>query len=360
MVLFRFVLLFLIGFNCLAFNYPSSPQGRVSDYSGKLSTGEISSISAKLKEIEDKTGHQVAAAVFPDMGGGEIDSFSNELYRTWKLGQKDKNDGVLLVIAVAERKVRIEVGYGLEADLPDAKTAQIIRNDIKPKLKNGDWAGGVNGFAERMQSMFLAPPVEVIPVTAATSTADTGFPIWLAITIVFVFGGLVWWAFSYFAEKRRKEEAEEERLRRVQEHNEQLRRQRDRDNLARLEREREERMRAREKSEPEPAPSNNVGKVAAAVAAGAVLTGAALAAQNAEKERRAAAAAEEAAERRRRKKREEEEEEQRRARRRREDDEESSRRSSSSDSSSSWGSSFSDSFSGGGGDSGGGGSSDSF
>ena len=99
---------------------------------------------AKLAELETKSGIQLVVATVASLGGEEIEPYANELFRTWKLGEKTKNNGVLLLVAPNERKVRIEVGYGLEGTLTDALSKVIITNAIAPRFKAGDFGDGVS------------------------------------------------------------------------------------------------------------------------------------------------------------------------------------------------------------------------
>jgi uncharacterized protein len=117
--------------------------GRVVDEAHVLDSGTIASLEQKLKAHEAKTGHQVAVLVLPSLEGEVLEDFSLKVARTWALGGKGKNDGVLLLIAKNDRKLRIEVGYGLEGNLPDALTGRIIRDEITPRFRAGDYSGGV-------------------------------------------------------------------------------------------------------------------------------------------------------------------------------------------------------------------------
>src|SRR5579864_1518718 len=117
--------------------------GRVVDQAGVMSADSRSAVEAKLKDLEDKSGIQLVVATVPSLQGSDIETYANELFRTWKLGQAQKNNGVLLLVAPNERKVRIEVGYGLEGTLTDAMASVIISSAIIPRFKTGDFSGGV-------------------------------------------------------------------------------------------------------------------------------------------------------------------------------------------------------------------------
>ncbi|HEX4769022.1 MAG TPA: TPM domain-containing protein [Lichenihabitans sp.] len=117
--------------------------GRVVDDAGLLSAAAQSRIEAKLKTLEDQSGIQLVVATVKSLGGEEIEPYANRLFRAWKLGEQKKNNGVLLVVAPTERKVRIEVGYGLEGTLTDATSKLIMVNAMTPRFKAGDYQGGI-------------------------------------------------------------------------------------------------------------------------------------------------------------------------------------------------------------------------
>ena len=117
--------------------------GRVVDEVGILSNDTKLSLEKKLKEHEKKTTNQVVVLIIPSLEGEVLEEFSIKVASTWKLGQKTKDNGVLLLIAKNDRKLRIEVGYGLEGSLTDAISSQIIRREITPAFKQGDFSRGV-------------------------------------------------------------------------------------------------------------------------------------------------------------------------------------------------------------------------
>ena len=127
----------------LALNFPALT-GRVVDQANIIAPATRASIEQKLAELESKSGIQIAVATVNSLEGQDIESYANELFRTWKLGEKTKNNGVLLLVAPNERRVRIEVGYGLEKTLTDALSKVIIANAITPRFKAGDFSGGVS------------------------------------------------------------------------------------------------------------------------------------------------------------------------------------------------------------------------
>ena len=125
-----------------AFDFPPLT-GRVVDQANIMTPQSRADIEAKLKDLEDKSSIQLVVATVKSLQGGDIETYANELFRTWKLGQAQKNNGVLLLVAPNEHKVRIEVGYGLEGTLTDALSSVIISSAIVPRFKTGDFSGGI-------------------------------------------------------------------------------------------------------------------------------------------------------------------------------------------------------------------------
>jgi uncharacterized protein len=124
--------------------------GRVVDQTGTLSSGDIASLTQTLKSLEARKGSQVAVLIVPTTEPETIEQYSIRVAEAWKIGRKKIDDGALLVVAKNDRHLRIEVGYGLEGSLTDATTKRIIDEDITPKFKAGDFAGGVTVGVNRM------------------------------------------------------------------------------------------------------------------------------------------------------------------------------------------------------------------
>jgi uncharacterized protein len=124
--------------------------GRVTDAADIIPPGEEKAISAKLAQLERSTRHQMVVATTPSLGGENIGTFTTRLANVWGVGRKGHNDGVILLIAPNERKVRIAVGYGLQRDLPDDVCREIIEGDILPRFKAGDLPGGAQAGADAL------------------------------------------------------------------------------------------------------------------------------------------------------------------------------------------------------------------
>jgi uncharacterized protein len=125
-----------------AFDFPALT-GRVVDQAGVMSDESRSDIAAKSEVLEQKSGTQLVVATVKSLDGSDIETYANQLFRAWALGQAQKNNGVLLLVAPNEHKVRIEVGYGLEGTLTDALASVIISTAIIPSFKTGDFSAGI-------------------------------------------------------------------------------------------------------------------------------------------------------------------------------------------------------------------------
>ena len=132
----------LVATLAFALDFPALT-GRVVDQASIIPSATRAQIETKLAALEDKSGIQLVVATVPSLQGSDIESFSVDLARAWKLGEARKNNGLLLLVAPNERKVRIEVGYGLEGTMTDALSSVIIQSAIVPKFRSGDYAGGI-------------------------------------------------------------------------------------------------------------------------------------------------------------------------------------------------------------------------
>src|ERR1700720_4092780 len=124
--------------------------GRVVDQTGTLSSDDIARLTQTLKDLEQRKGSQVAVLIVPTTQPETIEQYSIRVAEAWKIGRKKIDDGALLVVAKNDRHLRIEVGYGLEGSLTDATSRRIIDEDITPKFKAGDFAGGITAGVNRM------------------------------------------------------------------------------------------------------------------------------------------------------------------------------------------------------------------
>lgn len=153
------LLAFLSPLAALAQTFPPLT-GRVVDAANVLKPEERAALEAKLKAHEDKTSDQVVVATVPSLGGTSVEDYANRLFRHWQLGQKKTNNGVLLLVAPNERRLRIEVGYGLEGALTDALSKVIIATAIAPQFQKGDFAGGIDAGVDAMLSVLTGDAEE--------------------------------------------------------------------------------------------------------------------------------------------------------------------------------------------------------
>lgn len=167
----RAVILFLVSFNLAwALEIPPRPQGTVSDYAELLSPQARATLEANLAQFEKETSNQIIVVTFESLEEESLEDFSIRLAEAWKIGQKDKDNGVIFLIFKNDRQMRIEVGYGLEGVLPDITAGMIISQVVVPRFKQGEYDLGVQeGVAAIMaatQGEFQADVKE--PLTDAT------------------------------------------------------------------------------------------------------------------------------------------------------------------------------------------------
>jgi uncharacterized protein len=135
---------------------------RVNDDAHMLSVGAVQTLEANLKAYEAQTGRQFVVLTVPSLGDEALEDFSLKVARAWKLGTKGKDDGILFLIARDDHKLRFEVGYGLEGELPDARCGRIIRSVVVPRLRAGDADGavsaGVDAVLQTLKGQDTLPP----------------------------------------------------------------------------------------------------------------------------------------------------------------------------------------------------------
>ena len=177
-----------------------TPGGFVNDYAGILTAEQKQMLEAKLTQFEKETGSEIAVAIIPGLQDSTIEKFAVELFEDWKIGQADKDNGVLLLVAIAERKLRIEVGYGLEGALTDAQSFWIIKNSITPRFKEGDYYQGINGGLDKIIAAAKGEYVPAEPTAGriAGLYETLGFFVWVFFFLFIYIGSLLarsksWW-----------------------------------------------------------------------------------------------------------------------------------------------------------------------
>lgn len=135
--------------------------GRIVDNSGLLTPEDRSAIEADLAALEEKSTDQIAVFTTPGLQGYEIEDYGYRLGRAWGIGQKDKDNGAILIVAPKDRKVRIEVGRGLEPHLTDAMSDMIVQKTILPAFRRGDFSGGIRAGVRDMKDVLLGDAASV-------------------------------------------------------------------------------------------------------------------------------------------------------------------------------------------------------
>jgi uncharacterized protein len=147
--------------------------GRVVDQTGTLSSDEIASLTQKLGNFEIIKGSQIAVLIVPTTAPEEIEQYSIRVAEAWKIGRKKVDDGAILLVAKDDRKLRIEVGYGLEGALTDVTTKRIIDEIITPKFRSGDFAGGISAGVDAIINVVNGEPLPA-PTPRAQQRGGTG------------------------------------------------------------------------------------------------------------------------------------------------------------------------------------------
>ncbi len=142
--IFLLSLFSLLAIFAFAQDYPEKPNTLVNDYANVLSADQKQALESKLVTFNDSSSTQIAIAILKSVGGYEINEYAVELGRKWGVGQNGKNNGIMIVVAVGDRKISIQTGYGLEGALPDIYAKRIIDNDIKPNFKAGNYYAGLD------------------------------------------------------------------------------------------------------------------------------------------------------------------------------------------------------------------------
>ena len=172
---FLLVLSFLFPLAAAAKDIPPLT-GRIVDQANLLTAEQRQRIESKLAAFEKETGDQVAVLTLDSLDGEAIEDYANKVGRAWALGQKGKDNGVLLLVAKQDRKMRIEVGYGLEPVLTDLQTSVIQNEVIIPYFKKGDFGGGIEAGVDAILSTVQGKPFQPAPNSEAQRARGKGGP----------------------------------------------------------------------------------------------------------------------------------------------------------------------------------------
>ncbi len=164
-------------------DFPAKSNKLVNDFTNTLSAAQISQLEEKLVLFDDSTSNQVAVVIIKSVGDYDINEYALELGRKWGIGGSTKNNGVILLVALGDRKMSIQTGYGLEGALPDIYTKRIIENDIKPFFKNGDYYSGIEAGTNSIISLVKGEYKNDNPKTKK-SKGNAGFAVIIIVIII--------------------------------------------------------------------------------------------------------------------------------------------------------------------------------
>lgn len=165
-----------------------NPTADVNDYAGVLSAAERTALEEQCSNLRQATGAQLAVVILKSLEGGQIDDFASKLFAHWGIGEKEKNNGILIVVALGDRKARIEVGYGLEPILPDALAGRILNEQLFPAFQQQRYAAGLSAAVQRITEIVQRKePAPANPVQRGRrQLAAPGIPLIIAILTALV------------------------------------------------------------------------------------------------------------------------------------------------------------------------------
>lgn len=146
----------------LALDVPPVPTRCVTDYSGRFSSASLVRAEAALAGLHRAYGHQVIAVFFPSLEGETLEDFTVRCAEAWRVGRRGLDDGVIFFAFLADRRMRLEVGYGLEASLTDAVARRLLDSAVRPHFAVGDYDGGVVALARALGGIFAGAPVPAV------------------------------------------------------------------------------------------------------------------------------------------------------------------------------------------------------
>lgn len=159
-------------------------RGRVNDYARILSVNEVRSLETQLAKLEGDTGHQLALLTVSSLGGEDIEGFGIRVAESWQLGKKGFDNGAILIVAVTDRRLRLEVGYGLEGVLPDALASRIIREYIVPHFRAGAYAAGIAAGITAVEKVLRQEPLPESAHRQRQLAPELNFLAMLAVTFI--------------------------------------------------------------------------------------------------------------------------------------------------------------------------------
>ncbi|MEO6487378.1 MAG: TPM domain-containing protein [Thermoanaerobaculia bacterium] len=174
-----------------ALDCPPAPTRWYTDAAGLADSSQVAVLDQKLAAFEQETGHQFLIYSLPSIENDAIEDFTVRCAQRWGVGQKKFDNGLIIFVFLKEKKIRVEVGYGLEGAVTDAYSSRVIREVIAPYFQRGDWAGGLNAGAEALMQRIRGNEPNVKPlspvVTDGSGGADTGSVVFMILVFVFIF-----------------------------------------------------------------------------------------------------------------------------------------------------------------------------
>lgn len=170
----------------LAYNSPGQPTGFVNDFADVLTSEQEANLEAKLSNLATSEGSEMAVVTVKDLGGDTVENYAVSLFAEWGIGKKEKDNGLLLLVAIDDREMRIEVGYGLEGTITDAQAYWIIRDVLTPAFKNEDYYSGINGAVDKVTEAITGSTVLPSVEEEQTSPFNNGSDLFGFIAFVVI------------------------------------------------------------------------------------------------------------------------------------------------------------------------------
>lgn len=201
------LLLALLATPAAALSFPPHPQGPIYDEANLLPADQKAALDQRLRDFDKQTGDAVIVATVNSLQGDTIEDYAAKLYANWGIGGAERDNGVLLLVAPNERKLRIEVGYGLTPYITDILSGRIIRDDITPRFKAGDMPGGIEAGIGAILTQLSQSPTDAKAIAEAAAAAEknrqgSGAHAFGGIVLFFVF--IFFFVFPFIAALSKK------------------------------------------------------------------------------------------------------------------------------------------------------------
>jgi uncharacterized protein len=187
-LLFVLIVFFLLATLRIYAAFPQ-PVGYVNDFGNMLSASFRQQLESELSNFEQETTAEISVVTIQSLEGNSIEDYAVRLFEQWKIGKKGKDNGVLLLVSKEDRKIKIEVGYGLEPIITDGRAGKIIREDISPAFKNNDYEGGIKAAVQQLEDYIRSnqPPSEEELAATSGSGGTGGFSSLVVFGIIVLF-----------------------------------------------------------------------------------------------------------------------------------------------------------------------------